>query len=819
MGFLVWVAGFSWLHRQTCKLLPDRDAYILPTAALLTGWGLLTNWRLGTAYGIKQTIWLVVSMGIFWMGIRIPRLLDHLQRYKYLWLTGGLILTALTFIFGVYPGGSGPRLWLGCCGFYLQPSEPLKLLLIIYLAAYLADRLRMQFRLLHILTPTLVLVGAAIALLLAQRDLGTASIFIGLYFSIVFLASGRRRILAIGGISVVIASILGYLLFDVIRLRVDAWLNPWSDPSGRSYQVVQSLLAVSTGGVFGSGPGLGSPGVVPVVQSDFIFSAIAEETGLIGVIGLLALFALLVQRGWQIALRSNNSYRRYLAVGLTIYIALQSILIMCGNTRLLPLTGVTLPFMSYGGSSLLTAYLSILLLSLACNQREEEPLPVKHLFPYSLTGGLLFACFAAIALATGWWALVRNQSLQARYDNPRRTITDRYVMRGSLVDRNNLPLSYTSGQPGNYQREMAYVPLSTTLGYTSPVFGQAGLEAALDDYLRGLEGNPASMVVFTRLLYAQPPPGLNVRLSIDLGNQERADELLGEHAGALVLLNAASGEILALASHPYFDPAELDQFGLEWMQDPSAPLLNRAAQGLYPPGTTLVPFYLASLLSTGTLPVLPDKMTTYLDGKYWPCTNNIEITDWTSAISSACPEAVFRLAEQFDSDKLSGLFQDLGFYEGLQLPLDTTAPPDNVAILEDFRESALGQGNLAVNPIQMALAAATLSADGELPGPGLALAVQTPTQGWVVLPGISPSSALPPQGARQAASMLALSDLPVWRVVASAFREQGQITWCIAGTLPDWRGTPLALALVLEEYNPSLAGQICREMLAGVLNQ
>ena len=214
-------------------------------------------------------------------------------------------MTGLTLFLGVNPMGYGPKMWLGCCGLYFQPSEPLKLLLIGYLAAYLADRysylaFSSDFGLsevLGLLAPTIIMTGIALALLVIQRDLGTASIFLFLYAAVVYVASGRKRILFVSGFLVLCAGLAGYALFDVVRLRVDAWINPWLDPSGRSFQIVQSLIAIANGGLVGRGPGLGNPGLVPLSHSDLIFAAIAEEYGLAGVMGLLLLIGLLASRG------------------------------------------------------------------------------------------------------------------------------------------------------------------------------------------------------------------------------------------------------------------------------------------------------------------------------------------------------------------------------------------------------------------------------------------------------------------------------------------------------------------------------------------
>jgi cell division protein FtsW (lipid II flippase) len=760
LGFVLWASLTALTHYQLRRRLPDSDPYLLPLAALLSGWGMLTVWRLDASLGLRQALWLVVSSGVLILGLRLPADLRFLRRYKYLWLTGGLLLTALTLVFGTNPLGDGPRLWLGCCGFYFQPSEPLKLLLIVYLAAYLAGAMPINLRPWPLLAPTLVVTGLALLLLLVQRDLGTASIFIVLYTIVLYIASGRKRVLLVSLAGLGLAGLAGYFLFDVVRLRVDAWLNPWLDPSGRSYQIVQSLMAVANGGIGGRGPGMGSPSLVPISVSDFIFSAISEESGLVGTIGLFTLLGLFLARGMSVALRASDSFRRLLAAGLTAYLVAQSLLIIGGNLRLLPLTGVTLPFVSYGGSSLLTSYLSLLLLLLISSQPEDEPAPLPRSQPYLIVTGMLGLGLIAASLANGWWAVWRGPDLLARTDNARRAISDRFVQRGSLLDRNSTPINLTQGESGSYTRIYSYPDLAPIAGYTNPIYGQAGLEASLDPYLRGLQGNPASLIWWDHLLYGQPPPGLDVRLTIDLDLQHKADALLGEHASALVLLNAQSGEILVMASHPTYDPNKLDEEGDSLVQDPRAPLLDRAAQGLYPVGTAPTPFLFAAGLS-----------------------------------------------ENAPHNDLIQLYDALGFYTTPELHLPVAA-------------ASTVRGELRVSPLQMALAAATLSNQGILPAPRLAMAVNTPAQGWVILPTLGePVQALSTQSASSTAESLMVSGQPFWQSSGKGveMQEHKTITWYLAGTLPNWQGTPLALVIATEEDNPSFTEYLGQTLMQEAL--
>lgn len=759
VGFITWVVIFTLIDNLSRKWLPGADPFLIPIAAALTGWGMLTIYRLVPGFGLRQTAWLIMCGILFILGMRLSPQLRFLRRYKYILLTGGLLLTALTLIFGTNPADDGLRLWLGCCGIYLQPSEPLKLLLIIFLAAYLADHLPLNLRPLALLAPTVVLVGLAMLLLIIQRDLGTASIFIFLYAIIFFIVTGKKRILLFSLFGLVIAGVAGYFLFDLIRLRVDAWFNPWLDPSGRSFQIVQSLMAVANGGVIGRGPGLGSPGLVPVAISDFVFTAIAEETGLAGTLALLGLIGFYSFRGIRIALRAQDTYRRFLAAGLIAYLGAQSILIIGGNIRLLPLTGVTLPFISYGGSSLLTSYIALLFLMLVSSQPEEEPAPLTNPQPYLILAGLIGIGLCALAVVDAWWATWRSSIILDRTDNVRLSISDRYIKRGSLLDRHENPINLTQGEPGTFERTYLYPPLGSITGYTNINYGQSGLEASLDPYLRGLQGNPASSIWWDHILYGQPPPGLDVRLSLDLRLQRQADLLLGDLQGAIVLVNAVSGEILVMVSHPTFDPNKLDVQASTLFQDPHSPFLDRAAQGLYPPGDAMQPFILASGYD------------------HWR-TQSL-FAEWSAV---------------------------LGFYNSpeLRLPVAIPSKPED---------------DLRISPLQLALAASALSNHGIRPAPILAVAVNSPIEGWIILPALSEAvNVFSSDRAAEVTEGLIMKGLPIWQWNILVSKDDQVYSWSLGGTLSSEQSTPLAVVVLLEIGDPDLAGAIGKALLETSLN-
>jgi cell division protein FtsW (lipid II flippase) len=761
IGFLLWTVAVFITYRIISRKLVEHDPYLLPLASLLSGWGLLTIWRLEPDLGFRQVLWLIVSFAAFIGMLYVPSDLYFLRRYKYILLSMSLLLTGLTLLLGTNPLGIGPRRWLGSAGIYLQPSEPLKLLLIVYLAAYLADRLPIRLRIFPLILPTLFVTGFAILLLIIQRDLGTASIIILLYTVILYIATDKGRVLIVTSGALLLAGLIGFFFIDIIHARLDEWINPWNDPSGQSYQIIQSLLAVANGGLVGRGPGLGSPTLVPVAYSDFIFTSIAEETGLIGTFGLFCIYGLILGRGLIAAINATDNFHRLLATGLTAYIGVQALIIIGGNIRLFPLTGVTLPFVSYGGSSLLTSFIALSLLLIISNKIDKEPTAILSVRPYYLLAALLGFGLIGVSLVNSWWSVIRSPDLLNRTDNPRRSISDRYVLRGQLMDRNNQPIDITQGTSGSYQRVYMYTPLAPISGYTHPVYGQAGLEASLDDYLRGLQGNPASLIWWDQLVYGTPPPGLNVRLSLDLELQEQADSLLGNITGAVVLLNARTGEILILASHPYYDPNKLDEIGSSLARDKNSPLIDRAAQGMYPLGTAIYPFL------------------------------NISTSEYG-----------------LRDENLKNLYIKLGFYSTplIRLP---------VGIADDGKEI----NNIRVSPLQMAVALATLSNNGIRPAPRIALAVNTPQQGWIVLPALGVTNEIfTPETTNKLALKLADPNHTFWDWTGIAQANQESITWYLAGTLPNWQGTPLSLVIVTEGSNQLRAQTIGRQLIQASMN-
>lgn len=384
----VLVIGYVAAHVAMRKLAPQADALILPLAAVLNAIGLAAVYRLSPdGFGPTQVTWTIVGLACFVATLLLVRDFQVLARYKYLlgFVGVGLLLLPMT------PVGetiNGARLWIGVGSFSFQPGELAKICLVVFFAAYLAERKELlalaSRRVLgfHVpdlkhFGPLLVMWGLSLAVMFYEKDLGSSLLFFSIFIVMLYIATARVVYAAFGGILFALGAWVGYEKFAHVQSRVVAWLHVF-DPKivkDQGYQLAQSLFALATGGLFGTGLGRGRPGLIPEAHTDFIFSAIGEELGLLGTAAILVCFLLFVARGLRIALAQRNDFGQLLAAGLTASFAIQTFIILGGVTRLLPLTGITLPFMSYGGSSLLSNFILAALLIRMSHQSSSEPAP------------------------------------------------------------------------------------------------------------------------------------------------------------------------------------------------------------------------------------------------------------------------------------------------------------------------------------------------------------------------------------------------------------------------------------------------------------
>jgi cell division protein FtsW (lipid II flippase) len=393
------------LAAHVAQVLAGRrtDQILLPTVAMLGGISLLLMQRLpqdlvtqtffGTTFGLAQVqlIWLLLGLALATtLGI-VVRSDSWLRRYKYTWAAAGVGLLLLTFVLGTEINGQRLTLQLGPLSG--QPTELLKVILVVFLAGYLSENRTLlvehdtrlgPLRLppLPYLAPMVAMWAIALGIVVIQRDLGAALLFFGVFLALVYVATGRLSFVIIGFVLFLLGSALMAVLIDHIRTRVDIWINPFADPLGAGYQIVQALHAFARGGLVGQGLGAGLPLIggrppIPEVHTDFPLAALGEELGIVGVVAILGLYLIVVERGLRIGAAAADDFRSLLAVGLSLVVGIQAFIIAAGNLKVLPLTGVTLPFISYGGSSMLANALVVGLLLALSDKGVEAPPPPR----------------------------------------------------------------------------------------------------------------------------------------------------------------------------------------------------------------------------------------------------------------------------------------------------------------------------------------------------------------------------------------------------------------------------------------------------------
>lgn len=340
------------------------DSYIFLIVTMLISIGVVMIYRIDAELGVKQLVWISIGVAVFFASYLIMRYVRIWEKWIYVYIGSSYILFFLTFIFGMRKGGAIN--WISIGNFTIQPGEIIKLIIVFLLASFYSNKDKWN----SIKYSSYYLMGimySFILLLFLQKDLGTALVFYSVFFLIQFIYEENRRLILYNLGLFTVSGTLGYFIFDHVKIRFQAWLNPWEYIQSQGYQITQSLFAIAEGGFFGKGLGLGNPDFIPVVYTDFIFSAICEEMGIFTGIGVIMLFMILVYRGFKIAIGQENLFYRILALGISSLLGIQSFIILGGVLKMIPLTGITLPFVSYGGSSMLTSFMALGILQ-ACSE-------------------------------------------------------------------------------------------------------------------------------------------------------------------------------------------------------------------------------------------------------------------------------------------------------------------------------------------------------------------------------------------------------------------------------------------------------------------
>ena len=373
-AFLASVLGlYVVAHLAIRRLAPGADATLLPLAAVLNGIGFVTISRLDRDLARIQAGWVAVGVVAFVVTLLVVRNTRLLEKYRYTFALLGVGFLLLPLLPGIGRTINGARLWVSIGPLNFQPGEIAKVLLVIFFAAYLADNRELlaagSVRIGRIFVPALrhlgplaLAWGFSILVMVYEKDLGSSLLFFGVFAAMLYMATGRGYYLFVGLILFLIGAALAYAAFGHVQVRVDTWINPWRDPTHTGFQIIQSWYAFGTGGFAGTGLGLGNPDKIPNAATDFVYSAIGEEHGLLGTVGVLIAFMLFVGSAYRIAVDAVRPFAKLFAAGIATIIGFQTVIILGGVMRVIPLTGITLPFVSYGGSSLVANFVALALL-------------------------------------------------------------------------------------------------------------------------------------------------------------------------------------------------------------------------------------------------------------------------------------------------------------------------------------------------------------------------------------------------------------------------------------------------------------------------
>jgi peptidoglycan glycosyltransferase len=623
--------AFIISHLAIRKLAPNADPALLPIVFALSGIGIAFVMRLAPELATRQIIWLFVAIAAMLATLILVPSIRKLGSYKYTLMLLGIILLLLPVVFGEERNGS--KLWLTFAGFSFQPGEIAKVLIVLFLAGYLADNREMlsvggrrvgNFTIpdLRTLAPLLVMWALSLVIVVFERDLGSALLFFGLFLVMIYVATGRKFYVFMGAGLVTVGGIAAFFIFTHVQQRINIWIDPFAYHYTEGWQLIQGLYSLADGGLFGSGIGRGMPELITFVESDFIFDAIAEEMGLLGASAILMLFVLFAVRGFSIAARANSDVAAFAATGLTTAIVLQAFVIVGGVTRFIPLTGVTLPFMAQGGSSLLASFIIVGLLLRAGDSgtgHERELMGVA-----TSEGGVLgrvtlgrrltllvtgFACLFALLIGNLTWHMVINaEAIQKDPLNNHTLERNNNIQRGTILTSDGVLLAQSEqGENGRWNRVYPQDSLAAhVVGYTSSIYGAAGVEKTYADLLAG-EAGFDSWSNALDVAADRDVPGNDVYLTLDSRIQRAVEGALEGEVGGAVVLDAQSGAVLALASAPTYNANEAQNLLAASGDDGTgigggeSTLFNRASQGLYAPGSSFKTVTLASALTQGVI--------------------------------------------------------------------------------------------------------------------------------------------------------------------------------------------------------------------------
>lgn len=370
--YFLFATVLMFLANKYVTKITKGDGYILQIACMLFSIGSIMIYRLNPSEGLKQVMWFTIGIAMFFGTFFILKSYNKWYKFTFAYLIGCVFMFAITLLFA--KDKYGARNWIRLFGVTFQPSEITKILYVFFLASYdynldLLDRIKLKsFEKYKKYLPIvkkyflMIVVYLFIGMFFIQKDLGTAMIFYGLFLVYQIVNNEDIKLIILNLVIAIVGAVVAYMLFSHIRIRVSTWLDPWKSIDGIGYQITQALFAIASGGFFGTGLGLGRPDVVPVVTSDFIFAAICEEMGTFTGMGVIMLFLILIYRGMKISLEQTNKFYKFVALGISVIFSIQGLAMFGGVMKLVPLTGITIPFVSYGGTSMIMSFVCLAIL-------------------------------------------------------------------------------------------------------------------------------------------------------------------------------------------------------------------------------------------------------------------------------------------------------------------------------------------------------------------------------------------------------------------------------------------------------------------------
>ena len=695
---LALIVGFVVAHLALRRFAPNADPAILPLAFLLSGIGICFVLRLAPDAAAMQIVYLFVGIGLMIATVILVPSIEKLGRFKYTCLLFGILLLLLPLAPGIGAEYNGSRIWISIAGrFSFQPGEIAKIVLVLFLAAYLADnrellsimrssRHGLKYPEFRALLPLLIMWVLMLFIVVFERDLGSALLLFGIFLAMLYICTGRISYVVIGIVLVAIGAFGLYQIFDHVQARVAIWLDPFSDAQNKGFQLVQTQYSLADGGLFGVGIGRGLSDVIPFVESDFIFAAIGEEMGLLGAAGVIILYMLFAVRGFLTAARARSDMAAFTAAGLTTSICLQAFVIVGGVTGFIPLTGLTLPFMAQGGSSLVSSFIIVGLLLCAGNDGtglSSEMSTTSRMQRVDGTGVLgrgalgkrltwLIAFFTVIfALLIANLTVIQVVRAEDIKNMPANGHTLQHQAgqeRGAIISADNVVLAKSEEQSdGTYERVYPQGSLAAqAIGYSSQRYGSAGIENTMGSSLVGHE-NFENIGDAIRSYAGAKTPGNDVILTLDTQIQRAAEEALSGYEGACVVLDTKTGAVLAQASAPTYNINDVG--AIISGEDTSADLINRATQTLYAPGSTFKIITLGAALDSGIVTASSEydspsnidiggaKITNYHKNKH----GRIDV-DYATQVSS---NTVFaQIADALGAEKLVSYAEAFGFNDG-----------------------------------------------------------------------------------------------------------------------------------------------------------